>query len=73
MTRLRISVLGPDYDPECVSSPFVTYCHAVALAQLHDVTLVARSPVEDARRRVSAPFRAIEAIWDALLERKANH
>jgi hypothetical protein len=40
MSRLRILVLGPDCDPEMVSIPFVSYCHAAALAQLHDVTLV---------------------------------
>ncbi len=40
MSRLRILVLGPDCNPEGVSIPFVTYSHAAALAQLHDVTLV---------------------------------
>ncbi len=43
MSRLRVLVLGPGCDPEQVSIPFVTYSHAAALAQLHDVTLVARS------------------------------
>ena len=62
MSRLRILLLGPDCDPERVSIPFVTYSHAAALAQLHDVTLVARSPVEDALRRAKAPFRAIEVV-----------
>jgi len=45
MSRLRILVLGPDCDPERISMPYVTYSHAAALAQLHDVTLVVRSPV----------------------------
>ncbi len=43
MGRLRVLVLGPDCNPDEVSIPFVTYSHAAALAQLHDVTLVARS------------------------------
>jgi len=69
MSRLRILLLGPDCDPECVSIPFVSYCHAAALAQLHDVTLVAGAPVEDALRRAKAPFRTIEVIRMPLLER----
>lgn len=69
MSRLRILVLGPDCDPERVSIPFVTYCHAEALAQLHDVTLVARAAVEDALRRAKAPFRAIEVVRMPWLER----
>ncbi|MGD0123929.1 MAG: glycosyltransferase family 4 protein [Terriglobia bacterium] len=69
MTRLRVLLLGPDCDPERVSIPFVTYCHAAALAQLHDVTLVARSTVEDALRRAKAPFRSIEVVRMPWLER----
>jgi glycosyltransferase involved in cell wall biosynthesis len=69
MSRLRILLLGPDCDPEQVSIPYVTYSHAAALAQLHDVTLVARSPNEGALRRAKAPFRAIEVVRMQLLER----
>jgi glycosyltransferase involved in cell wall biosynthesis len=69
MTRLRILVLGPDCNPEQVSVPFVAYSHAAALAQLHDVTLVVRSPVEDAVRRAKAPFRAVEVVRMPLLDR----
>src|SRR5208283_1418272 len=69
MNRLRILLLGPDCNPERVSIPFVTYSHAAALAQLHDVTLVARSPVEDAVRRAKASFHAIEVVRMPLLER----
>jgi glycosyltransferase involved in cell wall biosynthesis len=69
MGRLRILLLGPDCNPECVSIPFVTYSHAAALARLHDVTLVARSPVEDALRRAKAPFSAIEVVRTPLLDR----
>jgi glycosyltransferase involved in cell wall biosynthesis len=69
MGRLSILVLGPDCDPEAVSIPLVTYSHAAALSQLHDVTLVARSLVEDALRRAKAPFRAIEVVRTPLLDR----
>jgi glycosyltransferase involved in cell wall biosynthesis len=69
MSRLRVLVLGPECNPNEVSIPFVTYCHAAALAQLHDVTLVARSKVEDSLRRASAPFRAIETIRTPILDR----
>jgi glycosyltransferase involved in cell wall biosynthesis len=69
MSRLRILLLGPDCDPERVSIPFVTYCHAAALAQLHDVTLVARSSVEESLRRAEAPFRGIEVVRTPLLDR----
>ena len=69
MKRLRILVLAPDSSPERVSIPFVTYCHAAALAQLHDVSLVVRSPVEDAVRRARDPFRSIEVVRLPWLER----
>jgi glycosyltransferase involved in cell wall biosynthesis len=69
MGRLRVLVLGPDCNPEEVSIPLVTYSHAAALAQLHDVTLVARSSVLDALRRAKAPFRSIEAVQTPLLDR----
>ncbi|HEX3744906.1 MAG TPA: glycosyltransferase [Bryobacteraceae bacterium] len=49
--------------------PFVTYSHAAALAQLHDVTLVIRSTVENAVRRARPPFHAIEVIRQPWLER----
>jgi glycosyltransferase involved in cell wall biosynthesis len=68
MSRLRILLLGPDCNPERVSISYVTYSHAAALAQLHDVTLVARWPVEAALRRAKAPFRAIEVVRMPLLE-----
>jgi glycosyltransferase involved in cell wall biosynthesis len=69
MDRLRILLLGPHCNPESVSISFVSYCHAAALAKLHDVTLVAGSRVEDALRRADAPFRAIEVIRTPLLDR----
>lgn len=69
MGRLRVLVLGPDCHPEQVSIPYVTYSHAAALAQLHDVTLVARSSVLDDLRRAKAPFRGIEEVRTPLLDR----
>jgi glycosyltransferase involved in cell wall biosynthesis len=49
--------------------PYVTYSHAAALAQLHDVALVVGSPTEDPVRRAKAPFRTIEVVRMPLLER----
>jgi glycosyltransferase involved in cell wall biosynthesis len=68
-TRLRILLLGSDCDPERVSISYVTYCHAAALTQQHDVTLVLRAPHEAAVRRARAPFRAIEVVRMPWLER----
>ena len=69
MRRLRILVLGPYCDPEAVSMPYVTYSHAAALAQLHDVALVVGSPSEENVRRAKAPFRTIEVVRMPLIER----
>jgi len=69
MSRLRILVLGPDCNPEGISIPYVTYSHAAALAQLHDVSLVTRSTVEDPVRRAKAEFRSIEVVRMPWLER----
>ena len=69
MDRLRILVLGPDCNPEQISMPYVTFSHAAALAQLHDVTLAVRAPSEEPVRRAKAPFRAIELIRMPWLDR----
>jgi glycosyltransferase involved in cell wall biosynthesis len=69
MSRLRILLLGPDCNPEQVSMPYVTFSHAAALAQLHDVTLVVRSPSEAPVRRANAPFRSIEVVRLPWLDR----
>lgn len=69
MNRLRILLLAPDCNPEIVSMPYVTYSHAAALAQLHDVTLIVRSPSEEPVRRAKAPFRTIDVVRMPLLER----
>ncbi len=69
MGRLRVLVLGPDCNPEEVSIPFVTYSHAAALAELHDITLVARPSAVDAVRRAKPRFRAIEVVHTPLLDR----
>jgi glycosyltransferase involved in cell wall biosynthesis len=69
MKRLRVLVLGPYCDPKGVSMPYVTYSHAAALAQLHDVALVIGSPSEENVRRANDPFRTIEVVRMPLLER----
>lgn len=68
MSRLRVLILGPDCDPERVSIPLVTYKHAEALAELHDVTLVSRATVADALHRSRARFRSLEIVRLPLLE-----
>jgi glycosyltransferase involved in cell wall biosynthesis len=69
MRRLRILLLVPDCNPEGVSMPYVTYSHAAALAELHDVALVVGSPSEDRTRRAKAPFRSIEVVRMPMLDR----
>ena len=69
MSRLRILVLAPESNPEGVCIPFVTYSHAAALAQLHDVTMVVESPSEGPVRRAGGSFRSIEVVRMPSLER----
>jgi len=69
MSRLRILVLAPFCDPEAVSMPFVTYCHAAALARLHDVSLVVGSPSSGNVHRANGPFRTVEVVRMPTLER----
>ena len=69
MSRLRILLLAPNCDPMDVSIPLVAYSHAAALAELHDVTLVIGSPVENNVRRAKGPFRSIEVVPMPMLER----
>jgi glycosyltransferase involved in cell wall biosynthesis len=69
VNRLRILVLAPDANPESICGPLLSYSQAEALAQLHDLTLVVRSPTEDAVRRGRAPFQSIEVIRLPWLER----
>jgi glycosyltransferase involved in cell wall biosynthesis len=69
MTRLRILLLAPKINPEASSMPYVTYSHAAALTQLHDVALVTGSASELSVRRAKAPFRTIEVVRMPLLDR----
>jgi len=69
MSKLRILILGQNVDPTDVSVPLVGYSHAAALAEIHDVTLVVGSPVEDRVRSAKANFRSIEVVRMAMLER----
>ena len=69
MSRLRILVLGPGVNPENISMVYVTYSHAAALAQLHDVTLVTGSTSEAPVLRAGAPFRTVEVVRMPWLER----
>jgi glycosyltransferase involved in cell wall biosynthesis len=69
MSGLRILLLGPDSNPEAVSIPFVIYSNAAALAELHEVTLLVRSTVEEPVRRAKAAFKSVEVVRMPLLER----
>src|SRR5271155_4862856 len=69
MNRLRLLLLAPHCNPESVSMSFVTYSHAAAHAQLHDVTLVIGPESEAPVRRAKAPFRAIEVVRMPSIER----
>jgi glycosyltransferase involved in cell wall biosynthesis len=62
LSRLRILLLAPDANPESISVSLLSYRHAEALAQLHEVTLVGRANSEEALRRTQSPFHGIEAI-----------
>jgi glycosyltransferase involved in cell wall biosynthesis len=69
MSRLRILLLAPFCDPDAVSMPYVAYCHAAALAEIHEVTLVIGAPVETNVRRAKGSFRSIEVVRMPLLDR----
>ena len=69
MSRLRVLVLAPGTSPEITTMPYVTFSHAAALAQLHDVALVVGSATEDHVRRAKVPFRTIEVVRTPLLNR----
>jgi glycosyltransferase involved in cell wall biosynthesis len=69
MSRLRILLLAPNCDPTGISIPFVTYSHAAALGQLHDVTLVIGSAVEERVRSAMGKFRTIEVVQMEHLDR----
>jgi glycosyltransferase involved in cell wall biosynthesis len=62
MSRLRILVLAPDANPEGICGALLSFSQAEALANLHDVTLVIRSPREEAVRRRQGPLHSIEVI-----------
>jgi glycosyltransferase involved in cell wall biosynthesis len=49
--------------------PYVSYSHAAALAQLHDVALVVGAPVEAPVRRAKAPFHSLEVVRMPWLDR----
>lgn len=67
--KSHILILAPDCNPDSICGPLISYSQAEALTNLHDVTLVVRSPSEESVRRRKAPFRAIEVIKLPWLER----
>lgn len=69
MSRLRVLVLAPGCNPDSISTALVGYAHSEALARIHDVTLVANQRHEEAIRRRSSGFLAVEAIRTPYLDR----
>jgi glycosyltransferase involved in cell wall biosynthesis len=69
MSRLRILLLAPDINPDTISMPYVTYSHAAALAEIHEVSLVTGSQSVDAVRHANAPFHTIEVVSIPRFER----
>ena len=49
--------------------PYVTFSHAAALAEHHDVTLAVRAPIEEPVRRAKASFHSIEVVRMRWLDR----
>src|SRR4051812_19013592 len=68
MSRLSVLLLGPICHPKKMSIPFVTYSHAAALSEMHDVTMVASAAVADDLRSAGAPFRSIEVVHTPFLD-----
>jgi len=62
MGRLRILLVARDANPDAVSLDLEAYSHGSALAQLHEVTLVAHSSNEHALRSRQTPFHGIVGI-----------
>src|SRR5260370_38121650 len=60
MSRLRILLLAPDANPQNICGPLIGYSQAQALAELHDVTLVVRSPWENPERGNKGAIPSVE-------------
>lgn len=62
MDRLRILLIARDANPDSISLDLEGYSHGHALAQLHDVTLVAHAGNEQAIRRKQTSFHSVVGI-----------
>ncbi len=62
MSRLRILLLAPDANPEGTCGPLLSFSQAEALAQLHAVTLVIRSPGEKSVRSRQGLLHSVEVV-----------
>ena len=69
MKSLRILVLAPDCNPESVGTPSIAFAQAVALARLHDVTMVVRAVNADKVRQGKGGFASIVPIRLPVLDR----
>jgi glycosyltransferase involved in cell wall biosynthesis len=68
MGRLRILLIAHDANPDSISLDLEGYSHGHALAQLHEVTIVAHSGNVDAIRRKQTAFHDIVGIRMPLLD-----
>jgi len=62
MGRLRILLVARDANPDAISLDLEAYSHGYALAQLHEVTMVAHACNADAIRSRQAPFHDVVGI-----------
>jgi len=69
MGRLRILLIARDANPDSISLDLEGYSHAHALAQIHDVTLVAHAANEQAIRKKQTFFHSIVGIRMPWLDR----
>src|ERR1700741_3369409 len=69
MGRLRILLLAPEANPEGICGALIGYSETEALAQLHDVTIVALPSVEKALLRKQGAIRSVEVVKLHRLER----
>jgi len=69
MKRLRILLLAPQSNPNSITGPLIGYRHGLALAQMHEVTLVVEARNEEAIRAATSAFHGIEAIEPCWVDR----
>jgi glycosyltransferase involved in cell wall biosynthesis len=69
LKRLRLLVLGPDCNPQGISTALVSFSHAAALARIHDVTIAVRAAAGHPAGESWALFEAVASIRTPWLDR----